>query len=58
MQPTSFDLTLEQQFEIRRIEQQSQDMSREQAIDLLLQVSQLLMVRDNLIKDLMKQTIL
>ncbi len=56
MDPTAFELTLEQQFEMRRMHQEVQDMSHEQTLDLLLQVSRLLMVKDNVIRDLMKRS--
>jgi hypothetical protein len=55
MEPTSFELTLEQQFEMRRMQNEVQSMSREQALDLLLQASRLLMVKDNIIRNLIKQ---
>lgn len=55
MEPKSFDLTLEQQFEMRRMQNEIQNMSREQAIDLLLQASRLLMLKDNVIRNLIKQ---
>ena len=57
MDPNSFELTLEQQFEMRRMQQEVQAMSHEQALDLLLQVSRLLMVKDNVIRDLVKQSL-
>jgi Phycobilisome degradation protein nblA len=55
MEPTSFELTLEQQFEMRRMQNEAQAMSREQALDMLLQASRLLMVKDNIIRNLIKQ---
>lgn len=55
MDPNALELTVEQEFEIRRIQQEMQNISQEQAHNLLLQVSKLLMVKDNLIKDLMKK---
>lgn len=51
----SFDLSLEQQFEVQRIRQEVQQMDRDQALDLLLQVSKTLMIKDNLIRDLMRK---
>ncbi|MBF2089391.1 MAG: NblA/ycf18 family protein [Synechococcales cyanobacterium K44_A2020_017] len=51
----SFDLSLEQKFEVQRIRQEVQDMDRDQALDLLLQVSKTLMIKDNVIRDLMKK---
>ncbi|MEB3311486.1 MAG: NblA/ycf18 family protein [Snowella sp.] len=56
MEPTSFDLTLEQQFEIRQMRDAATKMSREQALDLLLQASRLLMIKTNVMRDLMAQS--
>jgi Phycobilisome degradation protein nblA len=55
MDPKTFELTLEQQFQMKLIEESTQKMSREQTIDLLVQASRLLMVKDNVIRSLMKQ---
>ncbi len=51
----SMDLTLEQQFELRKIQDSVKDADHDQVIELLLSVSQLLMLKDNVIKDLIKQ---
>jgi len=51
----SMDLTMEQQFELRRIQDSIKDADHEQVVELLLSVSQLLMRKDNVIKDLIKQ---
>ena len=58
MEPTKFDLTMEQQFEFRRMRDAAQGMSREQAMDLLLQASRLLMIKTNVLRDLMSQTVI
>ncbi len=55
MEPTSFELSLEQQFELRRVQDAAATMSREQAVDLLMQTAKLLMVKDNVIRSLMKK---
>lgn len=55
MESTSFDLTLEQQFEIRQMQDAVLGMSREQALDLLLQASRLLMIKTNVMRNLMTQ---
>lgn len=57
MDPTSFELSMEQQFEMRRLQTDLQEIDRDQAITMLLQVAELLMVRDNLIRDLVKKTV-
>lgn len=57
MEPSTFNLSVEQQFEMRRLQQELEGVDREQAIHLLLQVAELLMLRDNIIRDLTKQAI-
>ena len=54
MDSQSFDLTLEQQFEMRRIQDASTAISREDALDMLIQVSRLLMVKKNVISELVQ----
>ena len=51
---SSFELTLEQQFQMRLMEQSAQKMTREQMQDLLIQSARLLMLKDNVIRDLIK----
>lgn len=51
------DLTLEQKFQMQVLDKIVQDMSREQAIYLLLETSRLLMVKDNMIKSLLKHVL-
>ncbi len=55
MDPATFELSLEQQFQMRLVEESLNKMSHEQALDLLLQASRLLMVKDNVIRDLMRK---
>jgi hypothetical protein len=55
MESTSFDLTLEQQFEIRQMRDAALQMNRDQALDLLLQASRLLMIKTNVMRNLMTQ---
>ncbi len=52
MDPNTFNLTLEQQFLMQRMRNEIQQMNREQAADLLLQASRLLMIKNNLIESL------
>jgi hypothetical protein len=56
MNSSSFDLTLEQQFEFRQMKEATKTMSREQALELLIQASRLLMIKTNVMRELMKQT--
>lgn len=58
MTPNSFELTLEQQFEMRRMHDAAKGMTREQALDMLMQASRLLMIKTNVIRDLSKKVIL
>jgi len=51
----SMDLTMEQRFELRKIQDSIMDADQEQVAELLLSISQLLMLKDNMIKDLIKQ---
>lgn len=55
MKPESFDLTIEQMFEFRRMQDATADISQEQALELLVQASRLLMIKSNVIRDLMRQ---
>lgn len=50
-------LTLEQQFKMRLFQESAEGMSREQALSLLMEASRLLMIKDNIIKDLLKQSL-
>lgn len=54
MNTSSFELTLEQQFQMRLMEESAQRMTREQMQDLLIQSARLLMLKDNVIRDLIK----
>lgn len=47
-------LTLEQQFEMRRLKDAAQRMSREQALEMLMQAKRLLMVKTNVYRALVK----
>ena len=54
MDSSSFELSLEQQFQMRLMEQSAQQMTREQMQNLLIQAARLLMLKDNVIRDLIK----
>jgi Phycobilisome degradation protein nblA len=58
MNMSSFQLSLEQDFQIRLIERSMQDMSKEQLQDMLLQIARLLLVKENIIRDLVKSCVL
>lgn len=55
MENIPFDLTLEQQFQMKLVEQSAENMNREQMQELLVEISRLLMLKDNIIKGLMKE---
>ncbi len=48
------ELSMEQQFNLRMYEGQVKDLSSEQAQDFLLEVMRQLMIKENVIKHLMK----
>ena len=50
----SAQLSLEQQFKLKVLEEQVQDLSREQAQEYLLEMFRQMMVKDNLVKHLLK----
>jgi Phycobilisome degradation protein nblA len=54
MDRSAFELTLEQQFQMKLMEDSAQRMSREQMQDTLIQAARLLMFKDNVIRDLIK----
>jgi hypothetical protein len=54
MDSSPFELSLEQQFQMRLMEQSAQQMTREQMQDLLIKAARLLMLKDNVIRDLIK----
>ncbi|MCU0532734.1 MAG: NblA/ycf18 family protein [Hydrococcus sp. Prado102] len=55
MENDVFELSLEQEFQMRLIQESAQNMSREQMQDMLIQTSKLLMLKDNAIKNMMKK---
>jgi hypothetical protein len=56
MDSSPYELTLEQQFQMRLMEASAHSMSQEQAQALLVQASRLLMIKDNVIKNLLHQS--
>jgi hypothetical protein len=51
----SLELTFEQQFQMRVMEEQVGSMNQQQTRELLLQASRLLMMKDNVIRSLVKK---
>lgn len=54
MEPLLIELTTEQHFSLRSYQIQMEGMSEEQAKDLLLQVLRQLMIKENIIKQLLR----
>lgn len=55
MDTESFQLSLEQQFQMKKLEAFAHDMDKEEMVEALLQMSRIMMVKDNIIKDLVKE---
>lgn len=53
----SLELPLEQQFQLRLLAESAENMSREQAIKLLVEMSRLLMIKDHIIRQLVREVI-
>ncbi|MBC1238602.1 phycobilisome degradation protein NblA [Nostoc linckia z18] len=49
------ELTLEQQFRLQNLKAQVKNLSQEEAQEFLLEVLRQMMVKDNLVKHLLKQ---
>ncbi|MEG3439043.1 NblA/ycf18 family protein [Pannus brasiliensis CCIBt3594] len=58
MENSFLELTLEQQFQMRLIEQSARQMNREQMFDMLMQTARLLMLKDNAIRNMIKNGLL
>jgi hypothetical protein len=54
MSPECFELSLEQQFSMRAIELDTLDLSNEQLRELFIEMSRQLIVKDNVIRHLVK----
>jgi hypothetical protein len=54
MNTSSFELSLEQEFQMRLVERSMQDMSKEQLQDMLMQIMRLLLIKENIMRDLVK----
>ncbi|MBE9168055.1 NblA/ycf18 family protein [Pleurocapsales cyanobacterium LEGE 06147] len=48
-------LTLEQQFKLKILQEQVKELSKEQAQEYLMEVFRQMMVKDNLVKQLLKK---
>jgi hypothetical protein len=54
----TFKLTLEQEFLMNVAKQSAEGLSRAQMLDLLMETARLAMIKDNIIRDLMKEKLL
>jgi Phycobilisome degradation protein nblA len=54
MSPECFELSMEQQFSMRKIELNTLNISADQLRELLVEISRQLLVKDNVIRHLMK----
>ena len=57
MMELQLELSLEQKFNLKLYEDQVKGLSREQAQEFLLEVLRQLMVKDNVIRSLLKNTV-
>ncbi|MBD2460715.1 NblA/ycf18 family protein [Oscillatoria sp. FACHB-1407] len=55
MDPKAFELSMEQQFEFQRLQYEFQDLDHNQVLNQLMEAAQQLMIKDNLIRDLLKK---
>ncbi|MGA1621363.1 MAG: NblA/ycf18 family protein [Synechocystis sp.] len=53
----AFNLSMEQKFQLQCLQKEYQGLDREQTVNFLLETMQQIMVRDNLIRDLMKKSL-
>ena len=52
-----FELSLEQQFKLEQLKQEFQDLNKDEIIKYLIDTMEQIMMRDNLIRDLMKSSL-
>lgn len=55
LKPEDFELTLAQQFELRRQTDVAKNLSKDQLAELLLGCTRLLMIKENLIRSIVKK---
>ena len=54
---TALSLTIEQQFQLRRYTEEAKTLSGDDAREYLLELARQLMIKDNVIKQLMKKVL-
>jgi hypothetical protein len=57
MSPECFELSLEQQFTVKAVELSTQDLSLDRMRELLIELAKQLMVKDNVLRHLIKNGI-
>ena len=57
MSPECFELSLEQQFTVKAVELSAQNMSLDRMRELLIELAKQLMVKDNVLRHLIKNGI-
>jgi Phycobilisome degradation protein nblA len=58
MNSSSFDLSIEQEFQLKLFEQTIMKMNSEQMQDLLIQLTRMMLIKDNFVRDLVKQCLI
>ncbi len=58
MNSSSFELSLEQEFQMKLFEQTIMKMSSEQMQDMLIQITRMMLIKDNFVRDLVKQCVI
>jgi Phycobilisome degradation protein nblA len=56
MSPECFELSMEQQFSMRKIELNMLDLSADQLRELFVEISRQLLIKDNVIRHLVKNS--
>jgi hypothetical protein len=58
MNSSSFDLSIEQEFQLKLFEQTIMKMNSEQMQDMLIQLTRMMLIKDNFVRDLVKQCLI
>jgi hypothetical protein len=58
MNSSSFELSLEQEFQMKLFEQTIMKMNSEQMQDMLIQITRMMLIKDNFVRDLVKQCLI
>jgi hypothetical protein len=58
MESSSFDLSIEQEFQLKLFEQTIMKMNNEQMQDMLIQLIRVMFIKDNFVRDLVKKCLI